>query len=106
MLNTCLNAGVSKPTNKGLFTDMVMVLKRDAAKVRRRKLTAYERATIASAQNWRCNICCALFKALWHIDHIRPLCEGGADAAENMQALCADCHADKTSMESINRNVV
>lgn len=44
--------------------------------------------------------CRALFKALWHVDHVTPLADGGADAPDNMQALCAECHGDKTAREA------
>lgn len=69
---------------------------------KRRKLSPYERATVASDQEWRCNACGVLFKALWHVDHIVRLSDGGADERENMQALCADCHADKTAVEALS----
>ena len=70
---------------------------------RRRALTPYQRALVASEQAWRCKHCSVLFKALWHIDHVTPLADGGADDLTNMQALCADCHASKTSEENMIR---
>jgi len=69
----------------------------------RRKLTPYERASVAAGQGWRCQTCRALFKALWHVDHVTPLVDGGADSRGNMQALCAECHADKTAAEARER---
>lgn len=33
-------------------------------------------------------------------DHIQPLALGGDDSDDNIQCLCEDCHADKTSMEA------
>lgn len=58
---------------------------------------------MAAAQQWRCNYCRVLFKALWHVDHVVPLADGGMDDPCNMQALCAICHADKTSEENMIR---
>ena len=74
-----------------------------ARRPERRALTPYQRALVASEQAWRCNHCSVLFKALWHIDHVTPLADGGADHLTNMQALCADCHASKTSEENMIR---
>ena len=37
------------------------------------------------------------------VDHIVPLCDGGADADHNLQALNADCHARKTAAEASAR---
>jgi 5-methylcytosine-specific restriction protein A len=34
------------------------------------------------------------------LDHIVPKAEGGTDDPANLQALCADCHKDKTARES------
>lgn len=69
----------------------------------RSRLTPYQRASVAAAQQWRCNYCRVLFKALWHVDHVVPLADGGMDDPCNMQALCAICHADKTSEENMIR---
>lgn len=33
-------------------------------------------------------------------DHIIPKSKGGTDAADNLQAICRDCHAAKTACES------
>jgi len=34
-----------------------------------------------------------------HVDHVVPRRRGGTDSAENLQALCASCHARKTARE-------
>ena len=34
------------------------------------------------------------------LDHIIPVCEGGADVWCNFQWLCRDCHKIKTQMEA------
>lgn len=70
---------------------------------KRKALTPYQRASVAAAQEWRCNACGVLFKALWHVDHVVPLADGGADDPCNMQALCANCHCSKTAEENMIR---
>ena len=35
-----------------------------------------------------------------HVDHITPKARGGSDAPGNLQALCAECHKEKTAAES------
>jgi 5-methylcytosine-specific restriction protein A len=44
-----------------------------------------------------------LFVEPWNIDHIVPLSENGKDDETNMQALCVDCHREKTSEEARTR---
>ncbi len=35
----------------------------------------------------------------WHMDHIIPLCAGGADSAENLQWLTREDHKAKTRID-------
>lgn len=35
----------------------------------------------------------------YHVDHIIPLCAGGADSPENMQLLPIDVHREKTRID-------
>ena len=42
-------------------------------------------------------------KAASEVDHILPLHKGGTDDDGNLQALCHDCHAEKTATEQGNR---
>lgn len=38
------------------------------------------------------------------MDHIIPVAEGGTDSLDNLQALCPNCHSDKTEMDrQVNR---
>ena len=34
------------------------------------------------------------------VDHIIPKCEGGLDVLENLQAICTECHKQKTALEA------
>lgn len=34
------------------------------------------------------------------VDHIIPKAKGGTDDPENLQAICDECHAEKTSEDS------
>lgn len=36
---------------------------------------------------------------LLHLDHVRPLFDGGQSVDENFQLLCASCHQIKTARE-------
>lgn len=63
---------------------------------RKRKLTPADKKRIASKQNWKCKKCRKTLPARYHIDHIREFAKGGSDLDENLQALCPNCHADKT----------
>jgi 5-methylcytosine-specific restriction endonuclease McrA len=34
------------------------------------------------------------------VDHIKPKAQGGDDGADNCEAICHDCHMDKTKREA------
>lgn len=65
----------------------------------RKKITATVKLQIGASQSWRCNICHDQLKSTYHIDHIIQICRGGTNAEDNLQALCVECHADKTQRE-------
>ena len=69
----------------------------------RRTLTEAQKRRIAARDGWRCVACKNPLPAAFQVDHIVPLCEGGADHADNCQTLCGTCHADKTQEEAIRR---
>ena len=51
-------------------------------------------------QKDKCNDCQKkIEKKKYHIDHIRPLSNGGNNDIENLQLLCVSCHLDKTRHE-------
>jgi 5-methylcytosine-specific restriction protein A len=52
-----------------------------------------------------CEVCAAAgrLSEAREVDHIEPLCEGGADDASNYQALCLECHREKTRGEATRR---
>jgi hypothetical protein len=53
-------------------------------------------------QNYCCNVCGIRPKHLDH-DHIIPHSEGGDNSESNCQALCLNCHRDKTLREKSER---
>ena len=70
----------------------------------RRCFTEAVKKQIAARQRWQCNLCFELLSAAFEVDHTVPLWNGGEDKPENASALCANCHAEKTQNEAIERN--
>ena len=46
---------------------------------------------------WQCQVCSSVIATPRHahVDHIVPKSRGGSDSLENLQTLCASCHAKK-----------
>ena len=68
-------------------------------KKRERKLTSADKKRIAAKQGYKCKNCHETFGTVYHIDHIKPHSEGGSDLDSNLQALCPNCHAEKTEAD-------
>jgi 5-methylcytosine-specific restriction endonuclease McrA len=67
----------------------------------RKSWTEAVKRRVAARQGYKCAICKMQLPAAWHADHKIPLHENGENSIENCQILCANCHADKTQLESI-----
>jgi 5-methylcytosine-specific restriction endonuclease McrA len=70
----------------------------------RRKWKPVEREQIAIKQDNKCNRCKATLSMYFHIDHKTALQYGGLDDTENLQALCYECHIQKSILENRARD--
>ena len=68
-------------------------------KKRKRTLTSADKKRIAAKQQWKCKKCKRLLPVRYHVDHIKEFSVGGSDRDSNLQALCPDCHAEKTEAD-------
>lgn len=67
--------------------------------MKRRVLTAHERAALFARCDGRCANCTRKLgpSDKWDADHILALERGGTNAADNWQVLCSWCHTPKTA---------
>jgi 5-methylcytosine-specific restriction endonuclease McrA len=72
----------------------------------RRRVTPYDKKVVAARQLWRCNECDDLLSAHFEVDHIISLGAGGTNASANLQALCANCHNEKTAADRRERQLL
>jgi 5-methylcytosine-specific restriction protein A len=81
-----------------LRSDVRRALKRTPP--RRRHMSESMRHEILRRDSWQCQMCrCVLNVRTAEIDHRVALYRGGADTIENCQALCSNCHRQKTHDE-------
>ena len=65
---------------------------------RRKALSPEDKQTLMERQQGKCDICGdRLQESAYEIDHIQPLCKGGADEIDNMRLLHPVCHSMATS---------
>jgi hypothetical protein len=82
------------------FVTMVNQLK-DAFFKSKREVSDEKKAELILKAESRCKHCGDVSKE-FHIDHIRPLSNGGTNDDENLQVLCVSCHKDKCETEIEN----
>jgi len=68
----------------------------------RSNLNETKKKVVASSQQWVCRYCKQLLDASYEIDHIIPLYKGGNNDLNNLQALCRNCHGQKTINDKLN----
>lgn len=69
----------------------------------RQRLTPAQRQRMAASQKYLCGICHELLPAAWSVDHKTALWAGGTNELSNLWVICANCHAEKTMQEAIER---
>lgn len=74
---------------------------------KRRSISKAMRVRIFDAAAGVCHLCKLPINATrgekWHVEHIKPLWEGGSDDENNMAPAHVDCHATKTGEEATPR---
>ena len=71
----------------------------------RRCVSEQTKRAVAAEDGWRCRHCGCTLPATYQIDHIVPLWAEGQNDPANLQPLCPNCHAAKTSDEHQMRRV-
>ena len=72
----------------------------------RRKVNKNIRNELIIKQDNKCNDCNNVLSLYYQVDHITALQYGGNDEFDNLQALCCECHAKKSSIENVVRDKI
>lgn len=67
----------------------------------KRSVSETKKKYIASLQDWKCNKCQNKLSAWYEVDHKLRLERGGTNELDNLEALCRECHGQKTAMENL-----
>lgn len=65
-----------------------------------KRVTDKTKRRIGAKQHWKCAYCDVTLDETYQIDHIRPRAELGNNDESNLQALCVECHRNKTVAEN------
>ena len=67
----------------------------------KRSVSETKKKYIAAQQNWRCGKCGCQLPAWFEVDHKLRLEYGGSNHISNLEALCRNCHGEKTALEKL-----
>ena len=67
----------------------------------KRSVSETKKKFVASRQNWKCKACNCQLPAWFEVDHKVRLDRGGDNHIDNLEALCRNCHGEKTASENI-----
>lgn len=86
-----------KVDNKYIYTSIYFTTKH------KRNVSELKKKMVAAAQQWLCNQCLEVLHSSYEVDHIIELWEGGSNHISNLQALCRNCHGEKTMQNKLKR---
>ena len=69
----------------------------------KRSVSETKKKYVAAQQNWKCKHCGTQLTATFEIDHKIELQHGGSNHVTNLEALCRNCHGNKTMMTNLEK---
>uniref|UniRef100_A0A6C0KKB4 HNH nuclease domain-containing protein n=1 Tax=viral metagenome TaxID=1070528 RepID=A0A6C0KKB4_9ZZZZ len=90
----------STPLTSNLPTQSIQRLHK-SGKSTKRCVSETKKKYVASLQQWKCNKCKNQLTAWYEVDHKIRLEHGGTNELNNLEALCRECHGQKTAMENL-----
>ena len=67
----------------------------------KRSVSETKKKYVAAQQDWKCMKCNQQLKATFEVDHRIDLQYGGTNHISNLEALCVECHKDKTMQSNL-----
>ena len=67
------------------------------------KLLETKKKYVAAQQDWKCKHCGTQLTATFEVDHKIELQHGGSNHVTNLEALCRNCHGNKTMMTNLEK---
>lgn len=67
----------------------------------KRSVSESKKKYVAASQNWKCGKCQKILDATFEIDHKVELQHGGDNNVTNLEALCRNCHGQKTLLNRL-----
>lgn len=98
MLTPFLSTGGSE--NYARQQASIRKIEKSGTKGTKRSVSETKKKYVASQQSWSCNKCKQKLNHTFEVDHKIRLDQGGTNEVSNLEALCRECHGQKTSFEN------
>ena len=73
----------------------------NSGKGTKRCVSETKKKYVAAQQGWKCKKCNMQLPAWFEVDHVKRLEHGGTNEINNLEALCRECHGEKTARENL-----
>tara|TARA_Y100000817_G_C16772144_1_gene506600 strand:+ start:71 stop:616 length:546 start_codon:yes stop_codon:yes gene_type:complete len=73
----------------------------NSGRTSKRSVSETKKKFIASRQSWKCKSCQTQLDAAFEVNHIIALENGGTNHIDNLEALCRNCHGQKTMLSHL-----
>jgi len=89
--------------NSNVIPNQTPQMKRmlNSGNTNKRSVSESKKKYVASNQNWKCGKCQKILDASFEIDHKIELQHGGTNHVNNLEALCRNCHGQKTLLNRL-----
>ena len=87
---------LSKPPYEPQVAPQMKRMLRSGGNSTKRSVSETKKKYVASQQNWKCAKCGQQLAASFEVNHKMDLQFGGTNHVSNLEALCRNCHGEKT----------
>ena len=92
---------LSKPSLQPKMAPQMKRMLRSGGGSTKRCVSETKKKYVASQQNWKCAKCNQQLPATFEVNHKIDLQFGGSNHVNNLEALCRNCHGEKTMMNHL-----
>ena len=92
---------LNQPSYTANTTPQMKRMMRSGGQSTKRSVSETKKKYVASQQNWMCANCKEQLKASFEVHHKRDLRFGGTNHISNLEALCRNCHGNKTMLSNL-----
>ena len=92
---------MTKPSLQPTIAPQMKRMLQSGGNSSKRSVSETKKKFVASRQSWKCAKCNSQLSATFEVNHKIGLQHGGSNHVDNLEALCRNCHGEKTMMNHL-----